>query len=284
MILFKKVIDLRKWLDDQQLKGIMPGFVPTMGALHAGHISLIQASKSENPLTVCSIFINPTQFNDPKDFEKYPITIERDIELLEEAGCDVLFLPDVKEIYPDGHVSQKTYGLGYLETILEGKFRPGHFQGVCMVVERLLRIVQPKNLYLGQKDYQQCMVIRKLISLMKEEDDIIVKISPTLRESDGLAMSSRNMRLNPEEREKATGIYQTLLYIKDNLNSGSLSSLKRSATHKLNEKGFKVDYVEIAEAENLSIVEDWDGKKALVILIAAFLNEVRLIDNLVVNS
>jgi len=107
MILFKKVIDLRKWLDDQQLKGIIPGFVPTMGALHAGHISLIQASKSENPLTVCSIFINPTQFNDPKDFEKYPITIERDIELLEEAGCDVLFLPDVKEIYPDGHVSQK---------------------------------------------------------------------------------------------------------------------------------------------------------------------------------
>ena len=149
-------------------KGKTIGFVPTMGALHAGHISLIKASKNENPITVCSIFVNPTQFNDPKDFEKYPVTIEKDIDMLKEAGCDVLFLPSVEEMYPEGIVTENHYDLGYLETILEGKFRPGHFQGVCMVMQRLLKIVSRIDLYLGQKDYQQCMVIKRLIELMGE--------------------------------------------------------------------------------------------------------------------
>ncbi|HNF39216.1 MAG TPA: pantoate--beta-alanine ligase, partial [Chitinophagaceae bacterium] len=155
MVLFKKSEDLSKWIETQRRltpseQFFSMGFVPTMGALHQGHISLIEASKAENDLTVCSIFVNPTQFNDTKDFEKYPATIETDIEKLEAAGCDVLFLPAVSEIYPQGTQLLKHYNLGFLETVLDGKFRPGHFQGVCQVVERLLQIVKPTQLYLGQ--------------------------------------------------------------------------------------------------------------------------------------
>lgn len=280
MILFKKATDLRKWLDAQRKKQMSIGFVPTMGALHSGHISLVETSKKNNPVTVSSIFVNPTQFNDPKDFEKYPITLEKDIALLEAAGCDVLFLPSVREMYPNGTDSAISYPLGYLETVLEGKFRPGHFQGVCMVVHRLLEIVEPGNLYLGQKDYQQCMVITKLVELIKPLHPIRVNICPTLREPHGLAMSSRNMRLKEKDREKATAIYQSLQFIKENIQPGSLSALKQEGRSILEKDGFRVDYIEIAGAADLAIVNNWDGKQKMVALVAAFLNEVRLIDNL----
>src|SRR5688572_10485824 len=220
MILFKKAADLSKWFETQRKNNGTLGFVPTMGALHSGHLSLIDRSKKENRITAASIFINPTQFNDPKDFEKYPISIEKDIDLLEKTGCDILFLPSVKEIYPGGTATKKHYDLGFLETVLEGKYRPGHFQGVCMVVERLLNIVQPGNLYLGQKDYQQCMVIKRLSELMTLP--ITVNICPTLREPGGLAMSSRNMRLGPGEREKAVTIYQCLLLAKEKIQPGNI--------------------------------------------------------------
>jgi pantoate--beta-alanine ligase len=216
MILFKKTEDLHKWLESQQKKNKPIGFVPTMGALHAGHISLIDASIEMGNITICSIFVNPTQFNDPKDFKKYPVTLEKDIYLLEKAGCNVLFLPEEKEIYPNGITRNMHYDLGYLETILEGKYRPGHFQGVCMVVYRLLNIVQPDHLYLGQKDYQQCMVITKLIELMKQEKKININICPTQREENGLAMSSRNMRLNEQGQNKSAAIYRNLVMIKEN--------------------------------------------------------------------
>lgn len=281
MILFKKAADLHNWLESQDKKGSKIGFVPTMGALHAGHISLIDYSRKGNEITVASIFVNPTQFNDPKDFEKYPITIETDIDMLERAGCDVLFLPTVKEIYPDSTAANKHYDLGFLETVLEGKYRPGHFQGVCMVVERLLNIVKPDNLYLGQKDYQQCMVIARLVELMKQK--IKVNICPTLREADGLAMSSRNMRLTAEERKSAIAIYNCLARIKENLRAGNTDSLLQKAQLLLEEKGFKVDYVEIADANNLSRISHWDGRQKTVALVAAFLNEVRLIDNMLLN-
>ena len=283
MVLFKKATDLRKWLDAQLKKGSSIGFVPTMGALHTGHISLVEMSKKGNPITVSSIFVNPTQFNDPRDFEKYPITIEKDIAMLEAAGCDVLFLPSVKEMYPDGMKPAMHYNLGYLETILEGKFRPGHFQGVCMVVNRLLEIVQPNNLYLGQKDYQQCMVITKLIELMNQQHKITVNICPTLREADGLAMSSRNMRLKENERKTAATIYQSLSFIKENLSRLGIADLKSHAEAMLEKAGFRVDYVEIAEAKNLTAIDQWNGKEKLVSVIAAFLNEVRLIDNMLLN-
>ncbi len=283
MVLFKKTADLRKWLDAQSSKGNSIGFVPTMGALHEGHISLVRICRAADAVTVCSIFVNPTQFNDPKDFQKYPITIETDIAMLEAAGCDVLFLPSVEEVYPEGLVAARHYDLGYLETILEGKFRPGHFQGVCQVVHRLLDIVRPSDLYLGQKDYQQCMVITKLVELINKEKEISIRICPTLRETDGLAMSSRNRRLTKEERETATTIYQSLRMIKENFRKEETAVLQQQAYDMLEKAGFTIDYVAIAEAEDLSPVSKWDGKKKLVGLVAAFLHEVRLIDNMLLN-
>lgn len=281
MIIFKKRKDLYNYLEAQRQTGYSIGFIPTMGALHAGHLSLIETSLKANPVTVCSIFVNPTQFNDPKDFEKYPVTIEKDIELLANAGCEILFLPSVKEIYPDELSPTLKYDLGYLEEILEGKFRPGHFQGVCMVVHRLLEIVMPDNLYLGQKDYQQCMVIKKLIELTGLSKSVCVNICPTLREPDGLAMSSRNVRLSDEERKKATAIFRNLSFIKTNLKVGNLKVLKETAFKNLSEAGLKVDYIEIADANDLSIIDDWDGQKKIVALAAAYMSAVRLIDNII---
>ncbi|UAY51068.1 pantoate--beta-alanine ligase [Ferruginibacter albus] len=281
MILFKTVEQITSFLKNKKNEGCNIGFVPTMGALHQGHISLVAASRLDNDLTICSIFVNPSQFNDPKDLEKYPVTTEKDIYMLEKAGCDVLFLPPVQEIYPVYPPEKKQYDLGYLETILEGKFRPGHFQGVCMVMDRLLHIIVTDNLYMGQKDYQQCMVIKRLIGLLNLDTTLI--ICPTLRENDKLAMSSRNMRLTAEERKQATAISEDLLLIKKNLQPGSLSNLKTKAATFLADKNFKIDYVEICDANDLSIVENWDGKTPLVALCAAFLNEVRLIDNMPLN-
>lgn len=283
MILFKKTGDLRKWLDGQRKKRKKIGFVPTMGALHQGHISLIKSSSKSNQVTVCSIFVNPTQFNDPKDYDKYPVTIEKDIELLENAGCDVLFMPSVTEMYPEGLDLPMHYDLGYLETILEGKFRPGHFQGVCVVVHKLLEKVLPDNLYLGQKDYQQCMVIAKLVDLIGLKNEITINICPTLREPDGLAMSSRNIRLKEYERKKAVAIFQSLRFIRDNLKKGDLSVLKHEANSLLKKNGFKTDYIEIAGANDLLLANEWNGKTKLVAVAAAFLNEVRLIDNMLLN-
>jgi pantoate--beta-alanine ligase len=280
MILFKKASDIHYLLTKRQKEGLQTGFVPTMGALHKGHISLIENCKKQNALTICSIFVNPTQFNDPADFEKYPHTLEKDIYMLETAGCDVLFLPSVEEIYPN-ETQHPVYDLGYLENILEGKYRPGHFQGVCQVVDRLLQIVQPDNLYIGQKDYQQCMILKRLLEITDSKTTI--HICPTFREPDGLAMSSRNMRLTEAERRQATELFKTLTVIKSELKKGALIDIKEKAFQYLTTKGFKVDYVEITNASTLETIEEWNGKMSLVALIAAFLNEVRLIDNMILN-
>jgi pantoate--beta-alanine ligase len=239
-----------------------------MGALHAGHISLIDISKKACDITVCSIFVNPTQFNDPGDYQKYPITIEKDISLLEAAGVDALFLPEVHEMYPDGTAGLETYDLGHLETILEGKYRPGHFQGVCQVMRRLLDLVRPDDLFMGSKDYQQCMVVQRLIQLMGWP--IRLHRCPIVREPDGLAMSSRNTRLSPEERQRATAIYRSL----QSLRSGAPLS---TAQKILDDAGFRVDYIAICDAETL---EPTSPSPGAVALIAAFQGEVRLIDNM----
>lgn len=278
MIIFKNTSDISAFLLSKKNAGTTIGFVPTMGALHGGHMELITTARKDNQLVVCSVFVNPTQFNDPRDFEKYPTTIEKDISLLEKAGCDILFLPSVDEIYPGGIKPVEVYELGFLETTLEGKFRPGHFQGVCQVVNRLLNIVKPGKLYLGQKDFQQCMVLKKLVKLEKIETEII--ICPTLRATDGLAMSSRNLRLNDAERKKATGIFEALLSIKKDIREDNVAALRERAVQFLTKNGFKVDYLEIADAATLEIISGWDGKTPLVILAAAWLNEVRLIDNI----
>lgn len=282
MILFKKATDITNYLFKVKQQGNNVGFIPTMGALHQGHISLLNESKKRGSVSVCSIFVNPAQFNDPKDFDNYPSTIEKDIDMLEKAGCDVLFLPSVSEIYPDGTKNAEHYHLGYLETVLEGKYRPGHFQGVCLVVHRLLNIVQPDELYLGQKDYQQCMVIKKLIELKHIKTNL--NICPTLRETDGLAMSSRNLRLPASDKSQALKIFNALSFLKNNIKPGDLKSIKQTAARDLTDAGFKVDYIEIANAANLEIIEHWDGHTKTVALAAAFLGSVRLIDNLVLQD
>jgi len=283
MITIKKANDLHHHLEQCRERNEDIGFVPTMGALHDGHLSLLKTSLKENKLSVCSIFVNPAQFNDPTDFKKYPSTIDDDILKLETNGCDILFVPSVAEIYPDGFEVKKKYELGYLDNILEGEFRPGHFQGVCMAVERLLLIVQPDKLYLGQKDYQQCMIITRLAQLMGLEERVEIRICPILREKDGLAMSSRNMRLSKEERAKAPALYETLVFLQQNIRNGSLQDLKKQATDDLQKKGFKPDYVEIANAETLKAINEWDARTNILGLVAAYIDGVRLIDNMMLN-
>jgi pantoate--beta-alanine ligase len=282
MIILKCVADVKSQLNKIRPTKSSIGFVPTMGALHKGHISLLEKSKESCDITISSIFINPTQFNNADDYKKYPVTLENDIYLLEKNGCDILFLPDVCEMYPGGIATKKHFELGYLENILEGKYRPGHFQGVCQVVKRLLEIVAPTHIFLGQKDYQQCMVIKRLLEI--EDLPIELIICPTLREKSGLAMSSRNLRLDKEQLQQAAEIYKTLIGLKQKLKPGNLSHLKKEAGEYLLNKNFKPDYVEIAEAGNLKPVEDWNGSTELVAVVAAFIGDVRLIDNILLKD
>ena len=279
MVIFKKNNDINKYISTQVANGRNIGFVPTMGALHAGHLSLIKKAKDDNTLAVCSIFVNPTQFNDKKDLEKYPVSTEADIELLISAGCDVLYMPDVEDIYPGGADNTKTYDFGYLDTILEGAKRPGHFKGVGQVVARLLDIIKPAKLYLGQKDYQQCMVITKLTGMMGLQEMEVV-ICPTMRESDGLAMSSRNRRLTEPQRVVAAIIYQCLVSIQSKQHIGNFAVVKKECEDLLLAKGFEPDYVALADARNLKLMDNYQPDTPMVALIAAKIGEIRLIDNM----
>jgi pantoate--beta-alanine ligase len=277
MIIFKKAKDLIKYLQKQKtIKGPI-GFVPTMGALHEGHLSLIEESKKKAGTTIVSVFVNPTQFNNKEDLEKYPRSVSKDVLLLEEKSCDILFLPDEKEIYPDEQSKRKHFDLGYLENILEGKFRPGHFQGVCLVVERLLNMVNPDFIFLGQKDFQQCLVIERLISILNKKIEVVV--CPTLRESGGLAMSSRNLRLNDEERNRASQLQAALAFIKNKIGPVNFSTLKNETIEKLEHNGFKIEYLELARQKDLEVLAECRPKENAVILIAAYLGNVRLVDN-----
>jgi pantoate--beta-alanine ligase len=281
MIIYKKAGDLAAALEKRRALGQSTGFVPTMGALHTGHISLIDISKRSTALTVCSIFVNPTQFNDPKDFQKYPITLEKDIPLLEKAGVDILFLPEVEEMYPDGTKHLETYELGPLENLLEGKFRPGHFQGVCQVMRRLLEMVRPDHLFMGSKDYQQCMVVQRLLTIMGVPTRL--HRCPIIRESDGLAMSSRNLRLSPQQRANATAIYRVLTAIQAGFNLQPFPTLIGNATRLLETAGFRVDYISIADALSLEPIPG-PSPTGAVALIAAFQGDIRLIDNKVLSD
>src|SRR5450432_648310 len=281
MILFKRLEDLRHWVLLQKNRGKITGFVPTMGALHEGHINLIAACRSVADLSICSIFVNPVQFNDPKDFEKYPVSIEKDIEMLTKAGTDVVFLPSVKEIYPKGQTGLETYDLGPLENILEGQYRPGHFQGVCQVMSRLLDLVKPDHLFMGQKDFQQCLIVQRLIQL--RQIPVQFHTVATVREADGLAQSSRNRRLTADQRQNAVAISQALNDIRRKLASGDAGTLLKLAREKLDAAHFKIDYISIVRAKDLQPIQNWNGKEKVIALIAAFQGDVRLIDNMLLN-
>ncbi|WP_118972586.1 pantoate--beta-alanine ligase [Taibaiella koreensis] len=279
MFIFKTVKDITAHLEAQRAQGRLIAFVPTMGALHKGHLSLLQAAQQLPALTVCSIFVNPTQFNNATDLEKYPRTTEQDIALLTGAGCDVLFLPTEQEVYPDGKAVKEPYDLGYLETVLEGAYRPGHFQGVAQVVERLLQIVKPHKLYLGQKDFQQVAVLRRMIDTRQLA--VQLESVPTTREPDGLAMSSRNRRLTESQRSVAGLIYQCLVSIQSKKGMQPFAVIQKECRELLIHKGFRPDYIELAVADTLELLPDYDPSRKMVALIAAYIGEIRLIDNLV---
>jgi len=284
VLLFKRNSDLNEYIAKKRAEGIKIGFVPTMGALHAGHISLIKLCRRDAGLTVCSIFVNPTQFNDPSDYEKYPNTLPTDVDLLAEAGCDVLFLPTITEIYPEGAGASKSpIPLDGLDQQLEGASRPGHFQGVAQVVKRLLDLVQPDVLILGQKDFQQVLIIKKMIRHFQIPVEIIQ--GAIIREPNGLAMSSRNVRLSRDARERAGLIYHALKQIQGRLgtinNSQLLSEAESYLTKELPDA--QVDYLIVADAETLQPLTDRDNRPA-VLLIAVWLEGVRLLDNIVLMS
>ena len=279
MLIFHRSADLKAYAANQP-QWHCNGFVPTMGALHAGHLSLIAQAKQKHPLVVASIFVNPTQFNDAKDFEQYPVTTAADIVLLENAGCDVLFLPDVAEMYPQGLETEEIYHLGPLETLLEGYYRPGHFQGVCRVVHRLFDKVKPEAIFMGAKDFQQCMVIQRLIDT--RQLPVALQICPTMRDPDGLAMSSRNLRLSADARQHATALYLALNNISRQASScADARLLEKIAAQQVLQAGFtKVDYISIAHPATLLPAEALQAGQTYVALGAAFLDGVRLIDNL----
>ncbi len=281
MQVFQTVSDIQRYLlTINELNKKRVGFVPTMGALHEGHLSLIRTSKSRSDITVCSIFVNPTQFNDKKDFEKYPIQIDKDLEMLLEAKCDVVFVPNLEEIYPNGTLDKTTLDLGFIGETLDGEHRPGHFDGVLQVVKRLLDIVQPDFLFLGQKDYQQCMVLNKLVE--HYELPVIVDICATLREVDGLAMSSRNARLNSDERIAAVKLSKALFYIKDNIGSESIQQLIDNQIKWLSEDELiKVEYLTIVNGKTLESIDIYQENIPLTAFIAAKVGQVRLIDNVI---
>lgn len=277
MLIFKKVADLQRWISNQQTP---IGFAPTMGALHDGHLELIRMAKRDGCLAVASIFVNPTQFNDPKDLEKYPRTPEKDAALLISADCDALFIPPVPEVYPPGENLTINLDFNQLDKVMEGEFRPGHFKGMATVVHRLLDIVRPQRLYMGQKDYQQLSIVRDMIAQLQMDVELIM--CPTVRETDGLAMSSRNVRLSPAMRAAAPAIYQTLQWAKTALSTGQpAQAIQAAAMETLSKADMRPEYFEIVDGVTLLNVTDKNSSNFIVACTAAFAGEVRLIDNIV---
>lgn len=272
---------LREYLTSVRKNDKSVGFVPTMGALHEGHLTLIKNSVRDNDFTVCSIYVNPTQFNNSDDLEKYPRTLEKDCLMLQEVGCDLVFAPDTSEVYSGDTVTSISFG--YLEEILEGKFRPGHFKGVGLIVSKLFHMVQPDRSYFGQKDYQQFVIINK----MTKDLDIPVQLSrvPIVREEDGLAMSSRNMRLSKDERIQAPVFYQALLQAEQSLKDGSGIAAALEAGNKLiaQKEGVSLEYFEIADPNTLMPVSDETVGVEVVLCVAGYVGGIRLIDNLIVS-
>lgn len=277
MLIFEKVSDLQQFLQDNYNKSI--GFVPTMGALHKGHLSLIKASQEKCDLTVCSIFVNPTQFNKKEDLDNYPRNIDKDLKLLEQEHCDIVFLPSVEEMY-DNYIF-KEFDFGDLGNVMEGKHRPGHFNGVANVIQRFFDIINPTYAFFGEKDFQQLAIVRALALQIKSSTKIIG--CPILREDSGLAMSSRNERLNMEDRSNAKLIYELLLAAKTNHKSKSITQTKLFFENKLKESSsFELEYFDIADGNTLQPISDWSQSNYCVAFTAVNVGKVRLIDNITI--
>jgi pantoate--beta-alanine ligase len=277
MEIFHSIYEIRKYVSLSKNKGATIGFVPTMGALHKGHITLVERAKKENNLCVCSIFVNPIQFNNKEDLFKYPRSIETDIEILKQFNCDILFAPSEKEIYPEP--DNTIYDLGGLDKLMEGAFRSGHFNGVAVVVKRLFDIVESHRVYFGEKDFQQLAIIKYLIK--KNNIPVEVVSCPTIREPDGLAMSSRNAFLTTEERKVAPLIYQTLKKAREIYKSCSIEKLKTYVVSEIEScPQLKIEYFEVVHSETLESADNFNEPAKCIACIAVYLGKVRLIDNI----
>lgn len=278
MLIFEKKKALTDCISSLKEKNNLIGFVPTMGALHKGHISLLQESKKNNDISIVSIFVNPTQFNNQEDLKKYPVTLEKDLLLLRENGCDIVFIPSVEEMYSN-NITSKSYNFNGIEKQMEGEFRDGHFDGVATIVQSFFDIVNPNRAYFGEKDFQQLQVIKKLVEIENITTEVIG--CPILREKDGLAMSSRNLRLTEGEREVAPFIFQTLDTVSRLSKNNSLESIYNFVKKEFTRKQlFNLEYFIIADEETLEEVKSIDNNKKLRAFIAVNLGNVRLIDNM----
>lgn len=279
MLIFTKISDLRAFLAFERKTGRKVGFVPTMGALHSGHLSLIETASKQCDVVLASIFVNPTQFNDKKDLERYPRTVEADLELLRTTSCHAVFTPSVEEIYPKEETV--SFDFGQLDKVLEGSHRPGHFNGVAQVVKKLFEITEPDKAFFGMKDMQQLMIIQALVKQMNIKTEIIP--CPTLRESDGLAMSSRNRLLNEKERMSATLIPKILFEAKENYDKGNTPEQIKMIVQKKfsSDPIYKLDYFAICEKQSLKEISSFEKDKEYIALIACFVGKIRLIDNLI---
>lgn len=278
----ENVEELKKLINANRKRGNTIGFIPTMGALHAGHISLIKLSKKNNNLTVVSIFVNPTQFNDKKDLAKYPRTLDEDIKKLLQSGADVLFIPNIDEVYPNGEKEGSNIDLGGLDAYMEGAFRPGHFKGVAQVVKRLLDIVMPNKLYMGQKDFQQFTIIQFMINKLNIQTELVV--CPIMRERNGLAMSSRNERLSEGTRSDAKIIYKTLKDINKHKNEWSIEELIKYGIKKLTTSTFQPEYLSIVNGFTLEPIISMNQATYVIVCTAVWAEGVRLIDNIILKD
>ena len=277
MKIIRTIKDLQTELSELKAQGKKVGLVPTMGALHAGHASLVKRSVNENDVTVVSVFVNPTQFNDKNDLVKYPRTLDADCKLLESCGVTFVFAPSVEEIYPEPDTRRFSYAP--LDTVMEGAFRPGHFNGVCQIVSKLFDIVKPHCAYFGEKDFQQLAIIREMVRQMKFDLEIVG--CPIVREEDGLALSSRNARLSAEERENALNISRTLFKSRTFATTHSVSETQKMVEDAIAAApGLRLEYFEIVDGNTLQKVGDWNDTSYVVGCITVFCGEVRLIDNI----
>jgi pantoate--beta-alanine ligase len=276
--LIHSISDTRIAIQKQISEGKTIGFVPTMGALHEGHLKLVRRAVAENDFVAVSIFVNPIQFNNPDDLAKYPRTLEEDLRKLEGTGCSLVFAPSAQEMYPEPDLTE--FEFGQLDKVMEGKFRPGHFRGVAVVVKKFFEIITPNKAYFGEKDFQQLAIIKKMVNILQLPVEIVP--CPIVREDDGLAMSSRNARLTAEERTEATAIYKALSGAKENYSWFIPAGVKQLVTGEIQDNPyFRVEYVEVVDTETLQPIEDWHDAAHAVICVAAFIGQVRLIDNIV---
>ena len=279
MLLVKTIRELQNSLNDSREFGAI-GFVPTMGALHRGHISLVKQAVLENQTVVVSIFVNPTQFNDSNDLNKYPRTLETDLKLLENSGCQIVFAPNANEVYPEPDT--RKFNFGKLETVMEGKHRPGHFNGVAQVVSKLFDMVKPDKAYFGLKDFQQLAIIKSMVKQLELPVEIIS--CPTVREESGLAMSSRNELLTARQRKNASVLYKTLLMANEQKGQKTVEKLVNWVVETINKNPFlDVEYFEIVDDEQLQQITNWNETNTKIGCVALFCGDVRLIDNIVFN-